>query len=281
MNAKVSILTLFSSFALLFAGCSKDDENIPGGIEPPETILNAFNNRYPDAQDTEWTVKNDYYVIEFKNFGQENTAWFNHLGQWAMLKTDLPLNQIPPTITASIQNTDYPGWKIEDADSISRAGMGTVYEVEVEKGAQDADLYYTLYGDLIKAVNAEGNEDAPVIVPEPVISLMELTYPDCELLDIQTNTSGVQLSLLDGKILKIGELTPMYTWKSTTWKISPSDVPSAVTNGFNASDYGSDPVSSIYILLDANGTFYRFNVTHNGLPATVELDVFGNVVTNK
>lgn len=281
MNAKVLVSALFACYALLFAGCSKDNENIPGGIEPPKTILDAFNNRYPDAQDTEWTVKNDYYVIEFQNFGQENTAWFNHLGQWAMLKTDLPLNQVPAVITASIQNIDYPGWKIEDADTISRAGMGTVFKVEVEKGAQEADLYYTLYGDLIKAVNAVGNEDAPVIVPEQVITLMEFTYQGCELLDIQTNTSGVQLSLLDGKILKIGELTSTYTWKSTTWKIAPSDVPSAVTNGFNASDFGSDPISSIYILLDANGTFYKFNVSHNGLPATVELDVFGNVVENK
>ena len=43
MNAKISVFTIFASFALLFAGCSKDDENIPGGIEPPKTILDAFN----------------------------------------------------------------------------------------------------------------------------------------------------------------------------------------------------------------------------------------------
>ena len=55
MNTKISVFTIFVGFALLFAGCSKDDENIPGGIEPPKTILDAFNAKYPDARDTEWT----------------------------------------------------------------------------------------------------------------------------------------------------------------------------------------------------------------------------------
>ena len=30
MNTKISVFTIFVGFALLFAGCSKDDENIPG-----------------------------------------------------------------------------------------------------------------------------------------------------------------------------------------------------------------------------------------------------------
>ena len=50
MNTKISVFTIFVGFALLFAGCSKDDENIPGGIEPPKTILDAFNAKYPDSQ---------------------------------------------------------------------------------------------------------------------------------------------------------------------------------------------------------------------------------------
>lgn len=66
MNAKISVFTIFASFALLFAGCSKDNENVPGGIEPPKTILDAFKAKYPDARDTEWTVNDDYYVIDFE-----------------------------------------------------------------------------------------------------------------------------------------------------------------------------------------------------------------------
>ena len=80
MNTKISVFTIFVGFALLFAGCSKDDENIPGGIEPPKTILDAFNAKYPDARDTEWTVKDEKYVNDLENNSLENTARFDKLG---------------------------------------------------------------------------------------------------------------------------------------------------------------------------------------------------------
>ena len=47
---------------------------------------------------------------------------------------------------------------------------------------------------------------------------MELTFQGAELLNIENTTFGVQLAILDGKTLKIVELTQIYTWKSTTWR---------------------------------------------------------------
>ena len=168
------------------------------------------------------------------------------------------------------------------ADTIGRAGMGTVYKVEVEKAEQETDLYYTLYGDLIKAVdNAKDDVDRPISVPEKVADLMELTFQGAELLDIENTTFGVQLAILDGKTLKIVELTQIYTWKSTTWKVSEQEVPTVIMDAFKASEYGNDQVESIYMFTDANGAFHKFNVIHNGQAVTVEFDVFGNIVTNK
>lgn len=52
MNTKISVFTIFVGSPGFFAGCSKDDENIPGGIEPPKTILDAFSQiiRMPATQ---------------------------------------------------------------------------------------------------------------------------------------------------------------------------------------------------------------------------------------
>lgn len=60
---------------------------------------------------TEWTVNDDYYVIDFENNSLDNTAWFDHLGVWAMIKTDLPLNQLPTAISNDIKQGKYAGWK--------------------------------------------------------------------------------------------------------------------------------------------------------------------------
>ena len=64
--------------------------------------------------------------------------------------------------------------------------------------------------------------------PKKVADLMELTFQGAELLDIENTTFGVQLAILDGKTLKIVELTQIYTWKSTTWKVSEQEVPTVI-----------------------------------------------------
>lgn len=154
--------------------------------------------------------------------------------------------------------------------------------MQVEKAKQETDLYYTLYGDLIKTSdNAKDDIDQPIIIPEKVADLMGLTFQGAELLYIENTTFGVQLAILDGKTLKIVELTQIYTWKSTTWKVSEQEVPTVIMDAFRASEYGNDQVESIYMFIDANGAFHKFNVIHDGQAVTVEFDVFGNIVTNK
>ena len=280
MNAKISVLTSFACFILLLAGCSRDNENIPGGIEPPKTILDAFNLKYPEATDTEWTVDDDYYVIGFKNNHLDNKAWFSHTGVWAMIKTDLPLNQLPEAISASIRQSNYADWLIEEVDTIGRAGMGTVYKVEVEKGKQETDLYYTVYGNLIKAIDdAVNQEDIPIVVPDKIANLMEVTFAGAELLDIEKQTFDVKLAILDKTVFKTVLLNEEYSWQSTTWQLSEKEVPATILESFNASEYSHDKITHIYIYTDADGAFYKFSVIHNGQEVTVTFDVFGNIVS--
>lgn len=281
MNAKISIFTIFACFALLFAGCSKDNENIPGGIEPPNLIIDSFKVKYPGAQGTEWQVAGDYYVADFRLDSTEVAAWFvPTTGQWVMDKADLRITLIPDEIVNALQEGVYAGWTIEEAYVINRAGFGTIYKVEVEKGVQDIDLYVSQYGNLIKVVEDTGNNtDEPIIIPAQVASLMELTFAGSELLYMEPNSQGYVLYLLDGTVFKIAQLNSSYLWQSTTWKLSEQDVPTGVMQAFENSAYANDPVSSIYTLLNANGTFFLFNVIHNGQFTTVKFDAIGNIVT--
>lgn len=52
MNTKISVFTIFVGFALLFAGCSKDDENIPAAsnLLKPSWTLSMPNIRMPATQ---------------------------------------------------------------------------------------------------------------------------------------------------------------------------------------------------------------------------------------
>lgn len=156
--------------------------------------------------------------------------------------------------------------------------MGIVYKIEAEQSNSEIDLYYSQYGNLIKAVDDEINNDAPIVIPKEISNLMDLTFANAELLDIQPNAAGYELDMIDSQIYKVAQLNKDYRWQSTTWALSEQEVPQLVMQGFESSAFANDKVRSIHILLDADGTFYLFKVSHNGQDETITFNVFGHIV---
>lgn len=63
----------------------------------------------------------------------------------------------------------------------------------------------------------EINNDAPIVIPKEVSNLMEITFANAELLDIQQNSLGYELDMIDNQIYKVAQLNKDYRWQSTTW----------------------------------------------------------------
>lgn len=278
MNAKTTLFTLFAGLVILLAGCDNNDDDHKDAIEPTEPVMQAFNKKYPNASNPIFTIEGNYYVAEFTNNGVSTEAWLTEQGKWMMDKADTPFNQLPEAVTAAFDNGLYAGWKVDDSYTINRDSMTVVYKIDAEKGNSDMALYYSPYGNLIKAVNDEGNEDAPIVIPAEVHTLMAFTFATCDLLDIQSNADGYILNMLDGKVYKIAQLNKNYLWQSTSYQIAEQNVPEIIMNSFQSTGYVGDTIESILVKIDANGTFYTFTVDHNGQSTEVTFDAIGNIV---
>ena len=278
MNIRSIFLSLFAVLGLFLASCDNNDDDHKNAIEPTEPVMQAFNKKYPNASNPIFTIEGNYYVAEFTNNGVSTEAWLTEQGKWMMDKADTPFNQLPEAVTAAFDNGLYAGWKVDDSYTINRDSMTVVYKIDAEKGNSDMDLYYSPYGNLIKAVNDEGNEDAPIVIPAEVHTLMEFTFATCDLLDIQSNADGYILYMLDGKVYKIAQLNKNYLWQSTSYQIAEQDVPEIIMDSFQSTGYAGDTIESILVKIDANGTFYTFTVDHNGQSTEVTFDAIGNIV---
>lgn len=278
MNARILVFTIFAFLALFLASCSDDDDQDIPGIQPTEQVLKAFKAKYPTAKDMEWKVSNDYFIVDFDVDSTSIVAWYTGNAVWMMEESSLRVTLIPEEIINALQESTYSSWTIDEAYIVNRLGMGMVYKLDVQKGSQENYQYFSQYGNLIKIVYADESNDEPIVIPSAVASLMELTFNGATLLDIINNDLGVQLFMLDNTIFKIAQLNKNYEWLNTTWEISSEDVPAIVMTGFDSSQYGNDQVNSIYMYIDAKGTFYRFNVIHNSQEVTVMFDVSGNLV---
>lgn len=50
------------------------------------------------------------------------------------------------------------------------------------------------------------NNDAPIVNPKEVSNLMEITFANAELLDIQQNSLGYELDMIDNQIYKVAAI---------------------------------------------------------------------------
>jgi len=65
------------SVLIIFTGFSCAQEN----IIPPETVLKAFQELYPDAENVEWEKEGDNFEAEFFEDGNEVSVEFNAQGK--------------------------------------------------------------------------------------------------------------------------------------------------------------------------------------------------------
>lgn len=278
MNTRSILFSLIAGIALFTTACDNNDDDHKNAIEPTQPVLQTFNDKYPDVSNPIFTIEGNYYVAEFTNNGVSTEAWLTEQGKWMMDKADTPFNQLPQPVTTAFDNGLYAGWKVDDTYTIHRDSMAVVYKIEAEKADSDMDLYYSEYGNLIKAVPDKGNEDAPIVIPDPVHNLMNLTFATCTLLDIQSNSEGYILNMLDGQVYKIAQLNKDYRWQSTSYAIPEQNVPEIIMAAFQSTGYAGDTIESINVKIDANGTFYTFTVDHNGQSTDVTFNAIGNIV---
>lgn len=280
MNTKRLILMCLSGILFLVTGCDKDDDDSNKGNLPPKEVLQAFNTKYPNAQNISWENNGGYYIAEFTNSSVETDAWFSEQGIWTMSKESTTYNQLPPVVSTALKNSSYANWKVDDCYFIQRESLASIYKIEVESNNQENDLYYTEYGNLIKVVNDnnDNNEDTPLIVPAKVIDMVNLTFAGSIIVDLQQNAKGYELDLLDKTVYKIVQLNAEYFWQSTTWEVSLQEVPQDIISGFENSEYANDKIVKILLFTNADGAFHQFVVVHNGKEVVVTFDVFGNIV---
>lgn len=123
---KNSVL-LFTAFLLSFSSSFAQD--IPQS-QVPSLVINTFKQTFPKAFDVEWEMKGEEYQAEFQTgFSTDHQAWFDKTGKLMRHEEDISSGDLPNPIKVVIHK-NYPGFRIDDAEKITVAGVPT-YRVEL------------------------------------------------------------------------------------------------------------------------------------------------------
>lgn len=152
---KTVLFILGLIFSLPFVACSNDDDH----YKPEEPVTRAFEQKYPGITPKEWERKGNYVVAEFYENGVEKEAWFDNTGNWYMTESDIRFSALPEAIKTAFAAGEYAQWHVDDVDMLERAGMETVYVIEVEQGKQGGG--FVLYGERHSGKNRCGRRREP------------------------------------------------------------------------------------------------------------------------
>ena len=221
-------LKLWSAFlsmlvmVFVFTACSDDNINTDqDNMNVPTSVKEAFSQGFPEATDVSWKESNGFWVASFNLSNsrayvtKQNKAWYQNDGKFNMSKLELSVYELEmkySKVNDGWKASAYfsAGFKIDDIDLLQRAGsLEAVIKIEVEKGKEEFDLYFTLDGKLIKAVPDDDDDDIDeefMPCPLQLIKYLQEKYPQAIVVEFEVeyddNTMLYELSI----VTKIGSL---------------------------------------------------------------------------
>ncbi|WP_163223322.1 PepSY-like domain-containing protein [Bacteroides sp. 214] len=273
MKTKLFMFTLAVA-GLFFVGCSDDDDN----IKVDQTIQNAFEVQYPDVTRVEWEMKSGYYVADFKQNGMETEAWYSGQGIWKMTETDVLYKDIPQAVKSAFEASEYATWHVDDVDMLEMPDVETVYIIEVEKGKEEYDLYYTIDGVFVKAMVDTNGTYLPTTVLPAIKEFIAVKYPQARIVDIDQERNTVEVDIVDNKISREVVFDLNGEWMHTKTEVRQADVPQTVLNALATTQYGSWRIDDVDHYVTANSEYYEFEMESGKQEVLVKIDMNGNVL---
>lgn len=116
----------------VLVGCSS-------GIAAPSPVQQAFDRNYPGVK-AKWQEQPYGYEAVFSKGGMEYEAEYSRTGQWLETEYEVEENQFSAIVLQRVRQ-QYPGYAITKRE-IELTPNGTFYEVEIESGGQELELYF-------------------------------------------------------------------------------------------------------------------------------------------
>ncbi|WP_181885248.1 PepSY-like domain-containing protein [Pontibacter diazotrophicus] len=138
---QTTLIFLIASITIVFA----QESSVPQGVQ------DAFKNKYPNMTAPSWDREDDNkYEATFNRDGKTYEAKFSANGEWLKTERDVNRSEVPQAVLTALANSEYAAWEQGDNfDEVETPAHAKLYKIEVERGDQEYNLYFTPEGELV------------------------------------------------------------------------------------------------------------------------------------
>lgn len=117
----------------------------------PAAVTEAFEARYPDAQQVEWRDKLSAFTASFELKSVAYQASFNSGGEWLQTEHEVDADDLPDPVQDGFEKSRFADWNLERADLIELPDDAIQYRLLVSKGdIRRRHLFFNEKGRLLK-----------------------------------------------------------------------------------------------------------------------------------
>lgn len=275
MKVKLLFLMFFLATGLVMASCNQRDK-----YRPEAKVISSLSAKYPKASRVEWEQEKGYQVAEFREKGVECKAWFSNDGKWIMTESDLKYGALPATIRSDVEKGEYCSWKKDDIDKIERAGMPAVYVLEMKKDGQEAELYYSENGELMKVITERQKKQKLAYIPldQSVRDKITLKYPKAVIIEADEENGMLEVDILDKGINKEVVFSPRNEWISTSWEVRKNDIPAAVSAILDEAPYKDYRIDDAHFVETPGQSYYLLELEKGNSEIKLAVTPEGEIV---
>lgn len=141
---RIFYLLVIPLFLLVTSSCSSST-----GQETPDAVKTAFEQKYSDAKEVEWTKDtHGYHEASFESDGESYRADYEKDGTWVETESSIDYDDLPEAVKAVIKK-DYDKDDIAEIEAVDNAKKGKFYDVEFKDKGKNKDVEITASGDVI------------------------------------------------------------------------------------------------------------------------------------
>ena len=161
----------------------------------PAVILNAFQLKFPDADDVKWKLDKGNYYVSCKVNGKSNKLTLDDRGKIIRHSQDLWASEIPSNVLATIQSK-VAYFDLDDADRYEEGGS-VVYEINFKIDGKKHHFRVSDKGRLLKFRKELKDSE----VPASILDLINTGYGTFDLDRAKyVEESGQTIYMIRGEI---------------------------------------------------------------------------------
>jgi len=140
----------------LIAACNITDQATSPADLPTE-ISSDFSSRHPESSNVEWEQEGNFWEAEFKENGVEVSVIYDLDFNWVRTEREIKINELPGSATVYL-NENFPGDKIEEAESFESQDEGNGYIAEVKQQKLEIEVFFDESGNYLREVEEVDND---------------------------------------------------------------------------------------------------------------------------